>query len=108
FWLRFIAHGPPPRLRSLPTRRSSALESSRVDSSILLHFLDDRMVKARVCAVGHDADCAFLFAVLVPHLSAAASQRSHRRIDDDRSEEHTSELQSREKLVRRPPLEKNT
>src|SRR5690606_39815464 len=95
----------PPRLHSFPTRRSSDL-TLRVPRRVAVHLVDgvgealDRLLEGRLevlvepgvldgggGAGGHHAQ----------HLALSFVEALARR--EGRSEEHTSELQSREKLV---------
>src|SRR5690606_40041116 len=95
FWYSYRSHRHP---HSFPTRRSSDLIGGR--------RYDDtdpyrRRTRLRRC---RSADARYL----APAARDAAPLCTHRRSSDDapRSEEHTSELQSRENLVCRLLLEK--
>src|SRR5205823_12865510 len=91
--LVFVASGDPPDLHSFPTRRSSDLRDVR-DPGPLVHpgspgwqqpVAPHRKKNPRLPVLEHE---------------------QHRRHRDDRSEEHTSELQSLAYLVCRLLLEK--
>src|SRR5690606_40731107 len=83
----------PPLLHSFPTRRSSDLHPAAVLLSDRIHFAETRHGIARIDLV---------------QTAAALDQRAATTdiAQDPRSEEHTSELQSRENLVCRLLLEK--
>src|SRR5690606_12437192 len=53
-------------------------KSFRIDRTVLLHILNDRIVKSGVGTVGNDADGIFLIPFLVPHLPATANKCGHR------------------------------
>src|SRR5690606_40382334 len=101
--LCFYYYTHPLHLPSFPTRRSSDLGRGLCD--LLHHFLLES--NGRLRGVGHR--------ILRPlHRGARARRfggvvrrsRPRKRSGGFRSEEHTSELQSRENLVCRPLLEK--
>src|SRR5690606_41837540 len=85
-----------PDLPSFPTRRSSDLSEDRVDPSRDVEVVDVVQLRLR----GPQARAAQR---LVHLLRGVRQERREQRV---RSEEHTSELQSRENLVCRLLLEK--
>src|SRR5690606_40768475 len=87
-------------LHSFPTRRSSDLASARNMGS--LELLGNREVK-RGAAISRNAPSENS-SIRAPRASASTTSRGGAPVH--RSEEHTSELQSREKLVCRLLLEK--
>src|SRR5690606_41454018 len=97
--------GPPGALRSLPTRRSSdlALKEPGVESAVAFPGLS-------IAGFTNSSNAGIVFVTLkpfaertTPNLSggaiAMALNQKFFGIDEARSEEHTSELQSRENLV---------
>src|SRR5690606_42117561 len=97
------AHGNHPLLHSFPTRRSSDLSrpaGSTMWGAVIV------MLRSRVLRKVHSKD----HAVTAPRLRRRVRQPRYTTIGDStphtRSEEHTSELQSRENLVCRLLLEK--
>src|SRR5690606_39330839 len=96
-------HCPP-----FPTRRSSDLEAVSTDESELgsefvaavrLHAVDPGV------AFGFERKRQSRAQVMRPRVTRACKRRKTRGVlGTNRSEEHTSELQSREKLVCRPLL----
>src|SRR5690606_41257221 len=92
----FYGSGRPRPLHSFPTRRSSDLALARLHLDAV-HGGTDRDVAQRQ-GVAHLDRGVGARDHLVPGLQALGR--------DDRSEEHTSELQSRENLVCRLLLEK--
>src|SRR5690606_41969445 len=101
------ASGAPPRLRSFPTRRSSdlpftafqRLKPAAGDKALLRVWAVFLSVAAARLAQSIQLPSAVVVCRTVAKRCFNCSRQS-------RSEEHTSELQSREKLVCRPPLEK--
>src|SRR5207253_11374811 len=83
---------PPPDLHSFPTRRSSDLRHHSIDKDCACFNLVDEAVT--------------IFGVLRPRRSAETKRRGIRKLNCFRSEEHTSELQSRGHLVCRLLLDK--
>src|SRR5207302_9888830 len=90
----FSCYGLSPPLHSFPTRRSSDLTAERLEE---LHL--DPLVVA-------DASSRLLDRERTGQLPAIPRCEGRPRLQVDRSEEHTSELQSRENLVCRLLLEK--
>src|SRR5207302_9447296 len=92
----FLFHSlpPPPALHPFPTRRSSDLGP--------IAKLRGRVPLSRWLYIAHVSVGALACGVIASHVGS--QMRSHRR--RARSEEHTSELQSRENLVCRLLLEK--
>src|SRR5690606_41604440 len=94
----FSCHVAPPALHSFPTRRSSDLlaglqRGQEIARRFLAHPLElDQLLLSERVQVGDVGDQALL--------------HQRRREGRARSEEHTSELQSRENLVCRLLLEK--
>src|SRR5437870_10966313 len=86
---------PPPRSTLFPTRRSSDLSTSTTRHS---RNSDRKAARPVPWPAGKSA----------PALEARESVASRCPRIRERSEEHTSELQSRGHLVCRPPLEKKT
>ena len=56
---------------------------ARVERAVLAAVVDDRLVHARVAAVGNHGECVAELAARVVHLAAGADERRHRRVDDD-------------------------
>src|SRR5207249_12216683 len=101
--LFLYCYAPPPHLPSFPTRRSSDLCSAR-GAHVLLGEGGD--LRAHALAV---ADVDLVRVPLHPqgvNRGFGCRERCRRRLHDRRSEEHTSELQSRFDLVCRLLLEK--
>src|SRR5690606_41300029 len=92
--------GPPPDHHSFPTRRSSDLQVGVQ--------IDEQQVRAlsAVEQLQRVADADGQARVVVQAEQLHGQARHVRTQLDDRSEEHTSELQSRENLVCRLLLEK--
>src|SRR5690606_42089133 len=95
--------GPPPDLHSFPTRRSSDLgdRTARVHRRTEIHG-DPPIDHRRVDRIGVVAAKV----VLVVDGRLLEVRKDRDEAAGDRSEEHTSELQSRENLVCRLLLEK--
>src|SRR5690606_39558956 len=97
-------HGGPPGRPSFPTRRSSDLDVRFEPGSALVAGEDglDDIRHIIVQAPAHLQSAGWL---LLEHgYDQAEAVRT--LLSEGRSEEHTSELQSRENLVCRPLLEK--
>src|SRR5690606_41772577 len=94
-------------LPSFPTRRSSDLEFlGKSADETATHVIEKLAgLKGRAVILMHDTMPATTRAL--PKILDWIDQENRRRMDAGRSEEHTSELQSREKLVCRLLLEKN-
>src|SRR5690606_41533655 len=91
----------PRGLHSFPTRRSSDLEISQLARNLGLERLEAEFIGEQEAAIK-------MFALLgFSHLLRLEDYvKDMQAISHDRSEEHTSELQSRENLVCRLLLEK--
>src|SRR5207247_10514862 len=87
-------------LHSFPTRRSSDLDVGDLAAGVQRR---DRVLEDHLEARPHLAQ---LFAVQLRQLDAVEADAARRRPGELRSEEHTSELQSRVDLVCRLLLEK--
>src|SRR5690606_40334742 len=97
----FHAHGHHRDLHSFPTRRSSDLPSPRAEAEV-------RLTDSLFAPGAHLPDTAAVHD-WVAGMSRRVWMRTQRAALDEldgRSEEHTSELQSRENLVCRLLLEK--
>src|SRR5690606_42094192 len=92
FFLRLYGHHPD--LHSFPTRRSSDLSNERIPL---------RKDSAKELPIAITSPVAF---ICVPNRISAFVNLSNGNRGNFRSEEHTSELQSRENLVCRLLLEK--
>src|SRR5690606_41621645 len=92
-------------LHSFPTRRSSDLDQTCADPAALADFIEERRL-TMWCSVPTPIRCAARFRTLEDR--DCSSLRHVAWCGDvlPRSEEHTSELQSRENLVCRLLLEK--
>src|SRR5207253_4438489 len=90
----FYSYGDPRDLHSFPTRRSSDLEKIHGRRHRQRHMLTTRQRQR----FGHD--------LAQDHLKISDQREGDHRGGDVRSEEHTSELQSRGHLVCRLLLEK--
>src|SRR5690606_41422802 len=94
----------PPHLHSFPTRRSSDLTTTSANvniTSVNYYILPYQSVSGLVLSLYNNAGTIIATSSTNTTLSAGASA-----ITITRSEEHTSELQSRENLVCRLLLEK--
>src|SRR5699024_12270706 len=92
----------PPSLHSFPTRRSSDLDWDQDAAAVEGNYNDSNPV-----TVAMQLDSAVTSAGgLLDGLDPAVYRRKGQRSDGARSEEHTSELQSRFDLVCRLLLEK--
>src|SRR5690606_41300329 len=101
----FSSEGHPLLLCSFPTRRSSDLLVTLFDQHDR-DIIHDRIFSSTVVA---DEPCIFVqfeFATGGAHAVGAAKDFDQCLANHQRSEEHTSELQSRENLVCRLLLEK--
>src|SRR5690606_40896974 len=96
-----------PHMHPFPTRRSSDL-SHAPSSPYLASVRQRRRSEVKVAYLGSPArvDGAALLPPAFRRTGAGRPSRPHRRSAGRRSEEHTSELQSRENLVCRLLLEK--
>src|SRR5699024_12625460 len=101
--LPFCLSGPPRSLHCFPTRRSSDLAVSVI--SLRYHIVSIAAAFLAL-AVGVVLGSTALSGSLLSGLADERSQLAD-RVSDLRSEEHTSELQSRFDLVCRLLLEKN-
>src|SRR5690606_41837156 len=99
YWL-----ADPPDLHSFPTRRSSDLQRLHQALANLAHFLQGQPALVEL-PVEQTFATDFLHQILDP-CGGWLHQHAARAFDGIRSEEHTSELQSRENLVCRLLLEK--
>src|SRR5690606_42153671 len=89
FFFFFVCSGPPRHLHSFPTRRSSDLGRAGERQISLLERVDSGRIDG------------------LPVVRVAETAESVEILESEtRSEEHTSELQSRENLVCRLLLEK--
>src|SRR5690606_41777828 len=92
-------HADPPELLSFPTRRSSDLR--RMDRLDRRLAVPGDVLRLRLTLAGEDrGGLSSILGLKVRRLAPLGLQNQHR------SEEHTSELQSRENLVCRLLLEK--
>src|SRR5690606_41275380 len=93
---------PPPAPPSLPTRRSSDLceQPGSLSASRCAVHQTRHSACSRSSHRGHDATRA------LSHRTLQTPKKSSAQLGGPRSEEHTSELQSRENLVCRLLLEK--
>src|SRR5690606_40750887 len=89
----FSLHGVHPDLHSFPTRRSSDL---RLESAVICRMIRRRRMLAP----------AYTMSATAAAISQSRSGLLRYTMSRTRSEEHTSELQSRENLVCRLLLEK--
>src|SRR3712207_3116829 len=94
----------PPRSTPFPTRRSSDLTQSGLDSSSVIE--SQVAIKELKAAIENDDIKAIVLRVNSPGGSAFLSDEISQGVFLARSEEHTSELQSRQYLVCRLLLEK--
>src|SRR5206468_12713136 len=105
--LRFSIYStlPLPHLHSFPTRRSSDLPHGRID--VLVRCVGDASSHV-VRRWSHRTDPDFVRRIAAEEREVAerAEEIRFRRVREARSEEHTSELQSRSDLVCRLLLEK--
>src|SRR5207245_11641881 len=98
--LHSLSHRPPSHPPPLPTRRSSDLRSK---TDLVRKIAADRA--AARCRIVRLADTGEQEKTSVVE-GPGCEKDERRRLEDLRSEEHTSELQSREHLVCRLLLEK--
>src|SRR5690606_40080896 len=98
----FQGHGDQRDRHSFPTRRSSDLRvGTSIEITLKSELLNRNITGSHILiATGRSANTAAL------ELEKAGVNTSKGSVPVDRSEEHTSELQSRENLVCRLLLEK--
>src|SRR5439155_13556755 len=99
---------PPPRSTLFPTRRSSDLHYGPIDYQAASYYSAPKTKKPLGSLDDVDPELLKTYEKLGIPLYEAAERflRLGRRVVAGRSEEHTSELQSRGHLVCRPLLEK--
>src|SRR5690606_39540724 len=103
----FSRYAPHPDLHSFPTRRSSDLNRIYVQDGVYDAFAQKLAAEVAKLKVGRGTEAGVTTG---PLINKAGVEKVEEHIADatakGRSEEHTSELQSRENLVCRLLLEK--
>src|SRR2546430_8149894 len=95
----------PPRSTPFPTRRSSDLNTTTAENFYTSYIANDRDFRQTITAAYSQADIR-LTSKLQLRLGVRMEQTKNALTEFDRSEEHTSELQSQSNLVCRLLLEK--
>src|SRR5690606_40753529 len=103
-WLLTVVHtrvGAPRELPDFPSRRSS----DRGSSKVFLGGITAYAGAPKMSLLGVERDTLREHGSVAEQTVLAMARGARRAFEADRSEEHTSELQSREKLVCRLLLE---